>query len=132
MGDTNFRKILIKSHKRKQSCIGNTEGGEPMRRFYKQIRLDKNLKRFYVGCAVCGERLYATKLPLICRNKNRFDLLEQGQGSWLEQQGFNHTKAVSVRYLSRFYNQCPHCGSWICDTCYNIVEEKGCFYCNKL
>ncbi len=103
-----------------------------MRRFYKQISFDRSLKRFYVACAVCKDRLYAKKLPLISRNKDRLDLLEKGQGYWLEQQGYNHTKAVSVQYLSRFYDQCPHCGSWICDQCYSIVEEKGCFYCNQL
>ncbi|MBR3785878.1 MAG: hypothetical protein IKJ77_05690 [Firmicutes bacterium] len=103
-----------------------------MRRFYKQIRFDINLKRFYVACAVCGERLYGKKLPLLCPSQTRIKELELGQGGWLEQQTYNHTKAVSVQYLSRFYDQCPHCGSWICDQCYSVVEEKGCFYCNKL
>ena len=107
-------------------------GVETMRQFYKQIRFDQNLMRFYAACAVCSDRLYAKKLPLSSRNKRRFDLLEQGKGGWLEQQGYNHTKALSVQYLSRFYNQCPHCGSWICDPCYRIVDENGCFYCNPL
>ena len=103
-----------------------------MRRFYKQIRFDLQLKRFYVACAVCGERFYGKRLPLLCSSKRRIETLEHGQGSWLQQQSYNHTKAVSVQYLSRFYNQCPHCGSWICDQCYSKVEEKGCFYCNPL
>ena len=100
-----------------------------MRRFYKQIRFDINLKRFYVACAVCGERFYGKKVPLLCLNPDRVKQLELGKGGWLQQQRYNHTKAMSVQYLSRFYNQCPHCGSWICDSCYKIVEVKGCFYC---
>lgn len=103
-----------------------------MRQFYKQIKYDPNIMRFYVGCAVCSDRFYGKKLPLFCRNKARVSILEQGQGSWLEQQRYNHAKAASVRYLSHFFNQCPYCGNWICDQCYSHVEQSGCFFCKKL
>ena len=56
-----------------------------MRRFYKQIRFDLNLKRFYVACTVCGERFYGKTLPLICLTPIRTKQLECGQGSWVEQ-----------------------------------------------
>ena len=103
-----------------------------MRRFYETVRTDRQLMRFYAACSRCGERRYAERLPLICRNPRLFETMEKGRGGVIRQRAYNHAKAVSVQHLARFFNQCSHCGNWVCDSCYNTETEEGlCCNCSQ-
>lgn len=105
--------------------IKSEERGYLMQHFYKHVLVELDSMRFYIECADCGKRVYAGKLPLMCRSQHILDRLEQGKTGGIRQWLYNHKKAVAVQHLARYFNQCSECCKWVCDDCYNPENEDG-------
>ena len=89
-----------------------------MRHFYQQVHPDPASARFYGICPICGNKLYAKKLPHFCRKAEIIRKLELGQCAPWRQSIYNHHKAGNVQYLARFFNLSRLHGKWICDDCF--------------
>lgn len=95
-----------------------------MRQLYEQILVDKEKRRFYAKCELCGKRQYSMKLPPACRGEELLQLLEEGQAGGLRQRRYNSAKAQAVQDLARYLNQCRKCGKWVCDEMYDPDTMK--------
>lgn len=96
-----------------------------MQYFYKSVIADLHNKNFYKECDCCRKRVYADKVPLLCRGTKTMKKLEKGKGDLIRQRMFNHKKALAVQHLARHFNQCTTCGKWVCNNCYQIDISDG-------
>ena len=96
-----------------------------MRQMYAQVKADMASMRFYMACPMCGKRRYSKKLPLICRSKAQFALLEAETDGERRQAAYDHRKATTVSDLAQYFNLCRKCRRWVCDTCYDVEDNEG-------
>lgn len=103
-----------------------------MKQLYEQVRMDTEIRLFYIQCPICNKRKYGNVAPFLCWGKKRLERCEQGKAFKLCQLRYNHAKAQSVQHLSRYFNQCRKCLCWVCDECYDLENCEGaCVGCTE-
>jgi len=95
-----------------------------------QIDVDRQKKRFFAECALCGSRRYAKRLPFGCGKESVLSRLTQRTEEGSRQLRYAKAWTHSYQDLIRHYNYCQSCGSWVCDSCYNVdVDPASCQKC---